>query len=235
MKIISVIICIYVALSMAVSFAEEDCSYLEGAYTTKSFDNAGKCWFWAFYNAHLCREFQPITEEAIAYVQAIKKSEGKTVRELVTDMGNTLCRWVFGTCWENAFADRYKKACDIAREKTIDDALKCQGKNPNDKNERLIISSNDKSFQESYIKCLPLSETLLDIFKDVSEQEIGKYHGKIIESSSAQYLAPSRDLMQNLSNTMGSIIKKIWSVARSFEWFIRNVYNTWFTIGNGGH
>lgn len=237
MKIISILILSFLSFSISI-LAEEDCSYLESTNSGRAFVDDSKCSFGHHYNIHLCREFQPITKEAIEYVQSIKKTKWKTVRELVTKMGNVLCTWSFGECGEKAFADRYAAACDIAREKAIDDALKCLQKESRIiggkiEDDRLTIQSNDTTFKESYTKCIPLSEELLSIFKDVSEQEIWHYHGKIIESSSAQYLVPSRDLMQNLSNTMGTIIKKIWSVARSFEGFIRNVYNTWFTVGNG--
>jgi hypothetical protein len=39
--------------------------------------------------------------------------------------------------------------------------------------------------------------------------------------------------MQKLTDTAATLVKKLSAVARSFEGFIRNVYNTWFTFGNG--
>lgn len=69
--------------------------------------------------------------------------------------------------------------------------------------------SNDESFKISQIQCEPLVENLLQAFKDVSGREIAKYHKKMIESSSEKYLVPARDFMQNLLNTMGTVVKKI--------------------------
>ena len=72
---------------------------------------------------------------------------------------------------------------------------------------------------------MDLAKRLLESFKDVANQEAARYNGKLIEASSQKYLEPSYNLMQTMSNTMGTLIKKIGSVARSFEGFIKNVFH----------
>jgi hypothetical protein len=213
------------------AFAQRDCSEL--TKPEKSFVKFEKCSFWEYYNVNLCREFQPITKEAKDYIQSIKKMQWKSPQEMVTEIWNIFCRWSFWPCWETSFYDRYKKSCKLAEEKSIQDAIACKWWNPENKNDILTIMSNDESFKISQIQCEPLVENLLQAFKDVSGREIAKYHKKMIESSSEKYLVPARDFMQNLLNTMGTVVKKIWTVARSFEGFIRRVYDTWYTINNG--
>ncbi len=104
-------------------------------------------------------------------------------------------------------------ACETARENAKEDLAKYK---KIDK-KALTIPENDEIYAMSFTKCEPLANSLLEVFKDVAGQEAAKYHDKIIESSSGKYLKPSYELMQKLSNTMGTIIKKIGSTARSFE------------------
>lgn len=65
--------------------------------------------------------------------------------------------------------------------------------------------------------CPALADNLLKRFKNVAEREATIYHGKIIESSSKKYLKKSYEYAQNLGNTMGTIMKKMSSVAQSFQ------------------
>jgi hypothetical protein len=225
MKIKYIIFSFFCFTGIYSSFASQGCWYLEPV------DTRG-CKIENFYDLEVCKEFDPITKEMTEYVQSIKKTEWKTVRQVVTTMGNKLCRWSFGDCWEKAFSDRYKQACANAKQKTIEAVQKCQiAESTNNTKKDIAIVAPEESIV--FTKCEPLADTFLSIFKDVSEQEIARYHTNIIESSSKQYLEPSHNLMQKLTDTVATLVKKLNAVARSFEGFIRNVYNTWFTVGNG--
>lgn len=48
------------------------CSYLETDVGTSYVANTEKGSFGYYYNIELCKEFEPITEEVIKYVQSIK-------------------------------------------------------------------------------------------------------------------------------------------------------------------
>jgi hypothetical protein len=227
MKIKSLFI-LGIIFSCFISFAETkdcsstntNCTYLNTSGKDSFIDDSpgsfAKC-----YNIYLCEEFDPITKEAVKYVQAIKKTKWKTVREVVTNIGNIFCRWAFGSCGEKAFYDQYMTACATAKSKAEKSAA--QNGKP--------VKTNSALYLESDSTCKDLANNLLGAFKDVSNQEAARYNGKLIEASSKKYLEPSNTLMQNLSNTMGTLIKKIGAVARSFEGFIKNVYNSWYTVG----
>mgnify|MGYP007122137819 CR=1 FL=1 len=202
------------------------CSYLETSWQTYFSDPKGS--FWYCYNIYLCEEFDPIIVDSEKYVQSIKKMEWKSIREVMTDIGKTLCRKSFCAADNSSFSSRYDTACMTAIEK----ASEASSKSWNGK-----ISPGDDLYRKSLTECSPLADTISLAFKEAAEQEAAKYHKKIIESSSKEYLKASHDLMQTLSNKMGTFLKKLSAIVQWFEGFIKNVYNTWFTTtsNNGWH
>ena len=129
------------------------------------------------------------------------------MREVITDTGNKLCRGDFGDCGKKTFSDRYQLACTDARKKAI--------KQTDDKYKSMM--ANDTMYAASFIECPALANKMLEIFKDVAYQEAAKYHDKIIEDSNKKYLEKSHTLMEKLTNTIGTVMKKLSSVAQHFE------------------
>lgn len=174
------------------------------------------------YYIELCEGFKPITKEAVDYIQSIKKFKGRTIREVITEIGEKFCRGDIGMCGEKSFSDRYKISCSTARGKAI--------KQTDDKYKSILTT--DKAYTDSMIACPKRSDEMLESFKDVALQEAAKYDEKIIEDSNKKYLEKSHELMQNLTNTIGTVIKKLSSVAQHFEWFTEKAYSTGAQIMN---
>lgn len=192
----------------------EDCNYLKDP--TQSYVDMDYEWSFNYeYPYQLCLLNNPIHTEAVAYIQGIRDVEGKTVRELVTDVGNKFCRGYFWECDENSFYGRFLTACNMARSKTAD-ILK-ENKQPE------TINSQFVSF--SYSGCPVLADKYISAYKEVAMDEITRYHGKIIESSNYTYLKDSHEKSDTLSGIMSTFVKILWNIARSFQWFTPTVYN----------
>lgn len=194
------------------SFAE-DCSYLKD--TSQSL--VASDYEWSFNNIfpyELCELNNPIHEEAVEYIQGIRDIEWKSVRELVTDVGNTFCRGFFGTCNEESFYNRFLKSCEEARVKTGEKL----------KEKKMTTTISDKFVAYSYTGCPQLADNYIIAYKETAMEEVSRYHGKVIEESSEAYLKPSHEKMQTLSTVWDSFVKIFGNIARSVEWWTQTVY-----------
>jgi len=194
------------------SFAE-DCSYLKDtAQSLVASDYEGS--FNNTFPYELCELNNPIHKEAVEYIQGIREIKGKSVREVVTDVGHTFCRWFFGKCNEKSFYNRFLKSCEDAR---INTWKKLQEK-------KLTTTISDQFVGYSYTGCPQLADNYIIAYKETAMEEVARYHGKIIEESSEAYLKPSHEKMQTLSTVWDSFVKIFGNIARSVEWWTQTVY-----------
>lgn len=213
-----------ITLFWGMGFAEEDCSYYDGtaahddglvAMPAGSFDQ--------LYNQHLCEETNPINAEAIKYVQSIKKMEGKSIIEITQDIGKTFCYEGFPGCTKKSFYYRYIDACKIAHKKARDEV-------------KVALWEDDKLLKDAELNCKKRAKIFVDdIYKKVAFLELSRYNEKLIEASNKKYIEKSHEYVNSLSNIMNTFLKKIGNISNQFEWYTRNVYNTWFTTGSSGH
>lgn len=211
MKIKYLVYCLFI---VTLGVFAEDCNYLKDP--TQSYIDMDYEWSFNYeYPYQLCLLNNPIHTEAIEYIQSIRTIEGKTVRELVTDVGNKFCRGYFWECNEESFYGRFLVACNTARSNAAD-ILK-------DKKQPETISSRFVSF--SYSWCPILADKYISSYKEVALDEVTRYHGKIIESSNYTYLKESHKKNDSLSGIMNTFVKILWNIARSFEGFTPIVYN----------
>lgn len=195
-----------------ITFAE-DCSYLKDtSQSLVSSDYEGS--FNNTFPYELCELNNPIHEEAIEYIQGIRDITWKSVREVVTDVGNTFCRGFFGKCNEESFYGRFIKSCEQAR---VNTAKKLWEK-------KTTTTISDKFVGYSYTGCPQLADNYLIAYKETAMEEVARYHGKIIEESSEAYLKPSHEKMQTLSTVWDSFVKIFGNIARSVEWWTQTVY-----------
>jgi hypothetical protein len=196
----------------AMTFAE-DCSYLkvpDQSLVKMDYE-------WSYNNTYpyeLCELNSPIHEEAVAYIQGIRDIKGKSVREVVTDVGNTFCRGFFWECNKDSFYGRFITACEEARNKT--------GEKLKEKQKGETISADFIAY--SYNSCDELAETYVMAYKETAMEEVARYHGKMIEESSEAYLKPSHEKMQTLGTIWDSFVKIFGNIARSVEWWTQTVY-----------
>lgn len=195
-----------------VAFAE-DCSYLkvpDQSLVKMDYE-------WSFNNTYpyeLCELNSPIHEEAVEYIQGIRDIKGKSVREVVTDVGNTFCRGFFWECNKDSFYGRFITACEEARNKT--------GEKLKEKQKVETVSADFIAY--SYNSCDELAETYVMAYKETAMEEVARYHGKMIEESSEAYMKPSHEKMQTLGTIWDSFVKIFGNIARSVEWWTQTVY-----------
>lgn len=218
-KNIFLIFSVIVALLSGLSFAEEDCSFYDKddgyvAIPKGSFDQ--------LYSKYLCEETNPINAEAVQYVQSIKKMKWKTVLELNKEIGDKFCYAGFGECSEKSFYNRYVNACKKANARATKEIQK-------------PIGTDDKLFKDCETNWEVRAEVFVIIYMQVAAEELARYHGRLIQSSTKKYLEKTKELIDNLSNVMNTFLKKIGNISNQFEGYTRTVYNTWFTVGNSGH
>ncbi len=215
MKIKYLLFCV-LAFILFPSFAE-DCNYLKD--TSQSL--VASDYEWSFNNTfpyELCELNNPIHKEAVEYIQGIRNITWKSVREVVTDVGNTFCRGYFwlgcGTTTEKSFYWRFMTSCEEARVKTGEKL----------KEKKMTTTISDKFVGYSYTGCPQLAENYIIAYKETAMEEVARYHGKIIEESSEAYLKPSHEKMQTLSTVWDSFVKIFGNIARSVEWWTKTVY-----------
>lgn len=204
----------FLLLLVSIGIFAEDCSYLKDP--TQSFverDYEGS--FNYEFPYQLCELNSPIHEEATEYIQGIRDIKDKTVVEIVRDVGNKFCRGYFWDCDEKSFYGRFLASCDTARAKTAE-ILK-------NKNKAEPVSSQFISY--SYIGCPNLAEEYITSYKEVAMEEVARYHGKAIEESNAKYLNESHEKMGTLGGVWDTFLKIFGNIARSFQWFTKEVYN----------
>lgn len=205
-------ISLFLSLVILGVFAE-DCSYLK----VKDQSLVKMDYEWSYNNTYpyeLCKLNSPIHEEAIEYIQGIKDTEGKDVRELMTDVGNVFCRGYFWECGKDSFYGRFKANCKSAREKTAEQ-LK-------DKQKSETISADFIAY--SFNGCEALAETYMKPYKEVAISEVGRYHKKQIEKSSKTYMDPSAEKMWTLGGTWDTFIKIFGNIARSIQGLTQEVF-----------
>ncbi len=195
----------------------EDCSYLkvpDQSLVRMDYE-------WSYNNTYpyeLCELNSPIHEEAVEYIQGIRDIKGKSVREVVTDVGNTFCRGYFwlgcGTTTNKSFYWRFVTSCEEARNKTWE-TLRGKWK---------IETISTDFIAYSYNNCDELAETYVMAYKETAMEEVARYHGKMIEESSEAYLKPSHEKMQTLGTIWDSFLKIFGNIARSVEWWTQTVY-----------
>lgn len=174
---------------------------------------------WSFNNIYpyeLCKLNSPVHEDVTEYIQSIKDIDGKNVREVMTDVGNVLCRGYFWECSKDSFYGRFKANCESARTKT-EEQLK-------DKQQWETISADFIAY--SYNNCPSLAEIYTMAYKEVAIEEVGRYHGKQIEKSSQAYLDPSGEKMQTLTGVWDTFVKIFGNIARSFQGFTQQVFTS---------
>ncbi len=203
---------------VGISGAEEDCSFYDKddgyvAIPKGSFDQ--------LYSRYLCEETNPVNTEALAYLQSIKKMEWKTILELNKEIGDVFCYDGFGECNDKSFYYRYVNACKKAHNRAAKEIKK-------------PIGTDDRLAKDCELNGEARAEAFVKIHYQVAALELTRYHDKLIESSNKKYLEKTKELIDNFSNVMHTFVKKIGNIANQFEGFTRTVYDTWFTIGNGG-
>ena len=141
------------------------------------------------------------------YVQSIKNIEGKNLQEVVTDIGNKLCRGFFCEDQEDIFYRRFEKACDNAFQTAQEET------NEEDK----TINITNPLYRESYTACIELAEKELSAFKKVAGKEATVYHKNSIETSTNTYAEKAWEMISDLANVMGTTIKKFSVIAQHVE------------------
>lgn len=167
------------------------------------------------YPYQLCLLNSPIHEEITEYIQGIRDTEGKTSTEMITEIGNKFCRGYYWECDEKSFYGRFLASCDTARAKTAEIL-----------NQNNTVESVATQFiSYSYIGCPNLAEEYITTYKEVAMLEVNGYIAKKIEESNAKYLNASHDKMDTLGGVWDTFLKIFGNIARSFQWFTKEVYN----------
>ena len=196
----------------ASSWAGGNCDYLKSIGSVVDSDQPTQ--FNYLYNQYYCEATDPILKDATLYVQWIKNTKGKTIVEVVHDVGNTFCRAYFGDCGDKSFYYRFTDACATAR----DNAIKNMPAG-------YQIANADTTFLlESFSQCQALADNVVQAYKEASLEEVARYSGKIIEASNQKYLDQSHEKMNTLANIMNTLFKMVSNVGRSFEGFTSHVY-----------
>lgn len=193
----------------------EDCDRLQ--ISNESLVKMDEKWrFNNIYPYELCKLNKPIHKDIIKYLQGIRDITDKSVRELVTESGNTFCRGYFGKCDENSFYHKFTKACDDARYKTVEEMQKKFSKEMQEKPKPETINAYfiEYSFGDS---CPSLVELYLKAYKETAIEEIALNHLERIEESNYAYLKPSYEKMKALSVIWNSFVKIFGNIARSLE------------------
>lgn len=136
--------------------------------------------------------------------------------ELLHTMGNTFCRWFYGSCDETSIYARLMAGCEAARET----ALK--------KMESSYIKGNTELLIASYTSCQDLASNVILSYKD--SNRIG-----IILGNKAQIIQAQEEFIQetqgkfqtNVSNTWDIFKKKLTNFVRSIQGITRNVNVRW--------
>lgn len=204
---------------------EENCKLLQEGINITIENTKNEEYFNHYYPFHLCEKNKPIHKDVRKYIVWIRNIRDKTVQELVTEIGNTLCRGYFGICGD---ADEQKKkeifyfklitACAEA----FNETLKAVENRPN----------GDKKISETMKigkmnDCKQRVEDYLVAYKQTAMEEVAYNHMERIEESSYEYYKPAYDRMRSLSFVWNTFIKIFWNIARSLEWLTPKVFIKW--------
>ncbi len=109
---------------------------------------------------------------------------------------------------EESLFSRYRKACEDARTKTLNESPK------------EYVTTDTSLLVESFSQeCEKLAETKLEVYKEVATEESARYATQIVENSNKTYLQKAHTMFNTLADKFNTTLKMFGDIARSFEAF----------------